>query len=141
MTSTSLGDCRILELARYERPEGNITPVEGGREVPFTLERVYYFYDIPGGEARGGHAHRLLEQVIVAVTGSFDVMLDDGSRRERFRLDRAYRGLYVPTMIWRELDSFSSGVVGLVLASQPFSESDYIRDYDGFRAEKAEEAA
>jgi WxcM-like, C-terminal len=133
---TSLADCRVLELRRIERPEGNITPVEGERDVPFALERVYYFYDIPGGEARGGHAHRVLEQVIVAVTGSFDVLLDDGTQRQRFRLDRPYRGLYIPPLIWRELDDFSSGVVGVVLASHPFSEPDYIREHDRFRSEK-----
>jgi dTDP-4-dehydrorhamnose 3,5-epimerase-like enzyme len=138
MTYTSLSDCRMLDLPRIERPEGNLTPVEGQREVPFALSRVYYFYDIPGGAARGGHAHRQLEQVIVAVMGAFDVVLDDGSRREVFRLSRAYRGLYVPRMIWRELENFSSGGIGVVLASQPYAEEDYVRDYDRFRDQKQE---
>jgi hypothetical protein len=138
MTCTSLSDCRMLELPRIERPEGNLTPVEGERDVPFALSRVYYFYDIPGGAARGGHAHLQLEQVIVAVMGSFDVVLDDGSKREVFRLSRAYRGLYVPPMIWRELESFSSGGIGVVLASQAYAEEDYIRDYDLFREQKRE---
>jgi WxcM-like, C-terminal len=135
---TSLADCRILALPRIERPQGNLTPVEGERDVPFPLARVYYFYDIPGGETRGGHAHRRLEQVIFAVMGSFDVVLDDGSQRRPFRLDRAYRGLYVPPMIWRELEGFSSGGIGVVLASQPYAEDDYIRDYDQFRSQKLE---
>jgi hypothetical protein len=104
--------------------------------VPFALARVYYFYDIPGGETRGGHAHVQLEQVIIAVMGSFDVVLDDGSDRQTFRLDRAYRGVYVPPMIWRELEGFSSGGIGVVLASEPYREEDYIRDYDQFRAQK-----
>jgi hypothetical protein len=138
VTDTSLNDCRLLELPRIERPQGNLTPVEGERDVPFALARVYYFYDIPGGEARGGHAHRELEQVIVAVMGSFDVVLDDGSERRTFRLDRAYVGLYVPSMIWRELEGFSSGGVGVVLASEPYIEDDYIRDYHAFQTRKLE---
>jgi hypothetical protein len=141
MPSTSLADCRELELPRVERPQGNLTAIEEGREVPFELARIYYFYDIPGGEARGGHAHIELEQVIVAVMGSFDVVLDDGSERRAFRLERAYRGLYVPRMIWRELEGFSSGGIGVVLASQPFAEEDYIRDYETFRAQKLEVTA
>jgi hypothetical protein len=136
MTRTSLDDCRLVDLPRIERSEGNLTPVEGEREVPFPLARVYYFYDIPGGAGRGGHAHRELEQVIVAVMGSFDVVLDDGNSRATVRLDRAYRGLYLPRMIWRELAGFSSGGIGVVLASQRFSEDDYVRDYERFRAEK-----
>lgn len=134
--STSLADCRMLELPRIERPQGNLTPVEGENDVPFELARVYYFYDIPGGEARGGHAHVELKQVIVAVMGSFDVVLDDGSERRTFRLERAYHGLYVPPMIWRELEGFSSGGIGVVLASRPFAEEDYIRDYETFRVRK-----
>lgn len=136
MTRTSLADCRVIELKRIERPQGNLTPVEGDRDVPFPLARVYYFYDIPGGESRGGHAHRQLEQVIVAVMGSFDVVLDDGSESKVFRLDRGYRGLYVPPMIWREIEGFSSGGIGVVLASEPYAEDDYIRDYERFCAHK-----
>jgi hypothetical protein len=136
MLSTSLADCRMLDLPRIERQQGSLTPVEGENDVPFALARVYYFYDIPGGEGRGGHAHVELEQVIVAVMGSFDVILDDGSERQTFRLARAYHGLYVPPMIWRELEGFSSGGIGVVLASQPFAERDYIRDHETFRAHK-----
>ncbi len=128
----------MLALPRIERPQGNLSAVEGERDVPFPLARVYYFYDIPGGETRGGHAHRRLEQVIFAVMGSFEVVLDDGLRRRAFRLDRAYRGLYVPPMIWRELEGFSSGGIGVVLASEPYAEDDYIRDYVRFRSQKLE---
>src|SRR5205085_5312457 len=110
--TTSVADCQMLELPRIERQQGNLTPVEADQDVPFALARVYYFYDIPGGAARGGHAHRSLEQVIVAVMGSFEVVVDDGSGRQAFRLDRAYRGLYIPPMIWRELEGFSSGGIG-----------------------------
>jgi hypothetical protein len=136
VTATSLADCRVLELPRIDLPQGNLTAVEGERDVPFPLARVYYIYDIPGGQARGGHAHHRFEEVIVAVMGSFDVVLDDGSRRGTFRLDRAYRGLYVPAMIWRELENFSSGGIGVVLASERFAEVDYIRDYHQFRSHK-----
>lgn len=136
MIDTSLADCRVLEFPRIERPQGNLTSVEAERDVPFDLARVYYFYDIPGGETRGGHAHRRLEQVIIAAMGSFDAVLDDGSQRQTFRLDRAHRGLYIPPMIWRELEGFSSGGIGVVLASRPYTEDDYIRNYDRFRAQK-----
>jgi len=133
---TSLADCRVLELPRVKRPQGSITAVEATTDVPFPLARIYYLYDVPGGEARGGHAHRALQQLMVAVMGSFEVVLDDGSERNTFRLDRAYHGLYVAPMIWRELKSFSSGGICVVLASQAFSEDDYIRDYETFRGEK-----
>jgi len=136
---TSLADCRILDLPRIERPQGSITPVEAERDVPFPLSRVYYLYDGPGGEARGGHAHRELEQVIVAVMGAFEVVLDDGSERQVFRLDRAYNGLYIAPMIWRELEGFSSGGIGVVLASHVFTEDDYIRTYEQFTTEKLED--
>lgn len=108
----------------------------GGQEVPFSLARIYYLYDVPGGQARGGHAHRRLQQLMVAVMGSFEVVLDDGRDRATFRLDRAYHGLYVAPMIWRELQEFSSGGICVVLASQTFAEDDYIRDYEQFRQEK-----
>jgi hypothetical protein len=136
MTATSLAHCRIVDLPRIERPQGNITPVEAERDVPFPIARVYYLYDIPGGEGRGGHAHRTLEQVVVAIMGSFDVVIDDGSKRRTFRLDRAYKGLYVAPMIWRELEGFSSGGICLVLASRAFTEDDYIRGYEEFQAGK-----
>lgn len=129
---STVDDCRFLELPRMQSAAGSITPVEGGREVPFAIERVYYLYDVPGGESRGGHAHRALQQLIVAVMGSFDIVLDDGASRRTVRLDRAYQGLYVPRLIWRELINFSSGGICMVLASQPYEEADYIRDYTEF---------
>ena len=124
--------CRIVELPRIEDPRGNLTPIEAGAQVPFAIERVYYLYDVPGGEARGGHAHRAFEEFIVAASGSFDVVVDDGVHGERFFLNRSYYGLYLPPMVWRELDNFSSGSVCLVLASARYDERDYIRDYDEF---------
>ena len=124
---------RIVQLPRIQDPRGNLTFIEGGSHVPFDIARVYYLYDVPGGETRGGHAHRNLEQIIIAASGSFDVVLDDGSgHRERHFLNRSYFGLYVPRMQWRELENFSSGSVLLVLASLTYSEDDYYRDYDEF---------
>ena len=114
------------------RPEGSITPIAGGSEIPFQIERVYYLYDVPGGAGRGGHAHKELQQLIVSVMGSFDVLVDDGERRKTVTLNRAYFGLHIPALMWRELHGFSSGGVCLVLASHHYDESDYIRDYDDF---------
>ena len=125
--------CRIIELPKVVDQRGNLTFIEGGRHIPFDPKRVYYLYDVPGGAARGGHAHRNLEQFIVAASGSFSVITDDGTTRQTFYLNRSYYGLYVPTMIWREIDNFSSGSVCLVLASQLYEEKDYIRDYDEFK--------
>jgi hypothetical protein len=130
--------CRIIELPRVTDPRGNLTFVEGDRHVPFDIRRVYYLYDVPGGAERGGHAHKALRQLIIAMSGSFDVATDDGRRRHRFHLNRSYYGLYLPSMTWRELDNFSSGSVCLVLASAPYDESDYYRDYAAFL--KASEA-
>lgn len=124
--------CRIVHLPRIADPRGNLTALEGGVHVPFDIARVYYLYDVPGGESRGGHAHRELEQLIVAAAGSFDVIADDGTEVTRFHLNRSYYGLYVPRLTWRELGNFSSGSVCLVLASQVYSEDDYYRDYDEF---------
>ncbi len=126
---------RIIEFRRISDPKGNLTPIEGAADVPFDIARVYYLYDVPGGEVRGGHAHRSLEQVIIAASGSFDVVLDDGLKRARFMLNRSYYGLYVPPMVWRELENFSSGSVSLVLASGHYDEADYIRDFHEFRDE------
>lgn len=133
---TTIENCRLMKLAKITARQGNITPVEGGRDIPFRIERVYYLYDVPGGAARGGHAHRELQQLIVAAMGAFDVVLDDGRRRRTVRLDRAYQGLYLPEMIWRELENFSSGGICLVLASMPYDEDDYIRSYDMFQEMK-----
>jgi len=130
----TLSDARLIDLRRIANPKGNLTPIEGGVDVPFEIKRVYYLYDIPGGETRGGHAHRKLEQFIVAASGSFDAVLDDGEQRRRFFLNRSYHGLYVPKMVWRDLENFSSGSVCLVLASAHYEEADYLRDYRDFLA-------
>jgi len=127
-----LEKCKIVELPRIVDIRGNLTFIEGNDHVPFDIKRVYYLYDVPGGEKRGGHAHKFLQQFIIAASGSFDVILDDGVNRERYHLNRSYYGLYVPKMIWRELDNFSSGSVCVVLASEHFEEEDYIRDYNEF---------
>jgi glyoxylate utilization-related uncharacterized protein len=123
---------RLIDLPKIADPKGNLTFIEARRHIPFPIERVYYTYDVPGGESRGGHSHRECEEFIVAASGSFDVVLDNGKERERFALNRSYYGLYVPPMTWRELENFSSGSVCLVLASQPYDEADYCRDYAQF---------
>lgn len=129
--------CRIVDLPRVADPRGNLTFIEGGAHVPFDIERVYYLYDVPGGESRGGHAHRGLEQLIIAAAGSFDVIVDDGTEVARFQLNRSYYGLLVPRLTWRELGNFSTGSVCLVLASRKYEEDDYFRDYDEFLAARA----
>ena|ERR1039458_5040199 len=127
-----VNDCKVIELPRINEPRGNLTFVEACRHVPFDIKRVYYLYDVPGGAERGGHAHKQLEQLIIAMSGSFDVILDDGYEKKRVHLNRSYNGLYVPRMIWRELDNFSSGSVCLVLASNYYDEADYYRDHVDF---------
>jgi hypothetical protein len=128
----SLKDCKLIELPKISDPRGNLSFIEGGQHIPFDIKRVYYLYDVPGGSDRGSHAHKNLHQFIVAMSGSFDVVLDDGREKKRFHLNRSYYGLYVCPMMWRELDNFSSGAVCMVLASAHFSEADYIRDYSQF---------
>jgi dTDP-4-dehydrorhamnose 3,5-epimerase-like enzyme len=130
----SVDDCKLWELPVVHDPQGNLTFVEAQRHAPFEIARVFYIYDVPGGATRGGHAHRELEQLMIAMSGSFDVVLDDGSDRKSLTLNRSYIGLYVPPMIWREMVNFSSGSVCMVLASKYYDESDYYRDYEGFRA-------
>jgi hypothetical protein len=124
--------CKIIDLPKIQDPRGNLTFIEGREHIPFDIQRVYYLYDVPGGADRGAHAHKQLQQFIVAMSGSFDVILDDGYEQKRFHLNRSYYGLYVCPMMWRYLDNFSSGAVTLVLASRPYDESDYYRDYDEF---------
>lgn len=133
MTKTyTIDTCRIITLPKITDPRGNLTFIEGTEHIPFAIERIYYLYDVPGGAARGGHAHKELRQLIVAMAGSFDVILDDGRNKKRFHLNRSYYGLYICPMIWRELDNFSSGSVCLVLASNRYAESDYFRDYRSY---------
>jgi hypothetical protein len=128
----SVADCRIFDLPRIQDPRGNLTFAEGNRHVPFEIRRVYYLYDVPAGAERGGHAHRRLHQVLVAVSGSFRVRLDDGTERRTVLLNRPYTALHIVPGIWRELEDFSSGSVCLVLASERYDEADYWRDYTSF---------
>ena len=128
----SLSDVHIIELPVIADTRGNLTFVEGNEHIPFDIKRVYYLYDVPGGAARGGHAHKNLQQIIIALSGSFDVLLDDGVDTKTYTLNRAFQGLYLSNMIWRELDNFTSGAVCMVLASERYDENDYYRDYEEF---------
>lgn len=133
MEKYSVYDCSVLDLNKHHSDrKGNLTVVQNGITVPFDIKRVYYLYDVPGGESRGSHAHRELSQLIVATSGSFRVVLDDGSVKRAFVLNRPYQGLLVKPGIWRDLDDFSSGAVCMVLASEVYQPEDYIRDYDEF---------
>lgn len=127
-----LNDCRLVSLPKIEDVRGNLTFVEANKHIPFEIKRVYYLYDVPGGSHRGAHAHRNLHQFMIAMSGSFDVTLSDGQNEKTFQLNRSYFGLYICPMMWRHLENFSSGAVCLVLASEPYEESDYIRDYQAF---------
>lgn len=127
-----LSDCRIIELPKIQDHRGNLTFIESGRHIPFDIKRTYYLYDVPGGASRAAHGHRKLQQLMVAMSGSFDVTLDDGHAKRRFHLNRSYFGLYVPPMMWRDLDNFSSNSVCMVLASDYYDEADYFRDYEDF---------
>ncbi len=124
--------CRIIELPKIVDSRGNLTFIENSRHMPFDVRRVYYLYDVPGGAERGAHAHKDLRQLIISVSGSFDVGLDDGITRRTFHLNRPYQALYVCPMIWRDLENFSSGSVCLVLASNAYSEDDYFREYEAY---------
>lgn len=132
MKASGVYNCHVLPLNKIHNRAGNITIVEGNKNIPFNIKRVYYLYDIPGGENRGGHAHKNLYQLIVAAGGSFEVFLDDGTNKKIVRLNRPDCGLLIVPGIWRELFEFSSGAICLVLASEKYDESDYIRDYDSF---------
>ena len=128
----NLDKCQLISLPRVNDPRGNLTFVESDRHIPFAIQRVYYLYDVPGGSQRGGHAHKDLHQLIIAMSGSFDIHLDDGFNKKTISLNRSYTGLYICPMIWREIDNFSSGAVCMVLASAFYDEDDYYRDYDEF---------
>ncbi len=128
-----LNDCRMIELPKIHDPRGNLTFIESSRHIPFDMKRVYYLYDVPGGADRGAHAHKNLHQFIVAMSGSFDIVLNDGERQRRFHLNRSFYGLYVCPMMWRYLDNFSSGAVCMVLASDFYDPNEYYRDFDQFK--------
>jgi hypothetical protein len=132
MKYSSVFDCSLIELPKNHTINGNITSVNNFEQVPFEIKRVYYLYDIPGGESRGGHAHKALQQLIIAASGSFDLIVNDGKVKRTFNLNRPYQGVLMPAGLWRELDNFSSGSICLVLASQEYTEIDYIRDYGEF---------
>lgn len=125
-------DCSLLHFPKIHNRAGNITALQNGIEVPFDVKRVYYLYDVPGGESRGAHAHRSLQQVIIAASGSFDVTLDDGRNKKTVQLNRPYFGLHVYPGMWRDISNFSSGAICLVLASAVYDAGDYIRDYQDF---------
>ncbi len=127
-----INNCSVVDLPRINDPRGNLTFVESARHIPFDIRRVYYLYDVPGGTERGGHAHKALHQLIIAISGSFDIHLDDGYEKKTIHMNRSYYGLYVCPMIWREIDNFSSGAVCMVLASDYYDELDYYREYAEF---------
>lgn len=131
--TSSVHDCLVVDLPKIHNPAGNITPLNGGVDLPFEINRIYYLYDVPGGESRGGHGHKELEQYLVAASGSFDVVLFDGHEQKRVNLNRPYQALHIVPGIWRELENFSSGSICLVLASHKYDEADYIRDYEAFK--------
>ena len=135
---TTVYDCTILQLPQVNGVGGNITAINNQIEIPFETKRVYYLYDVPGGEARGGHGHKELQQLIIAASGSFDLIVDDGNIKRTFSLNRPNIGVYIPSGLWRELDNFSSGAICLVLASLKYNKTDYIRNYDEFKLTKFE---
>ena len=134
MKTSTIYDCAILHLNKIDSPEraGNLTFVENNTDIPFTVERIYYLYDVPGGESRGAHGHKDLEQIVIAASGSFDITIDDGRNKKTVQLNRSYMGLNIKPAIWRDISNFSSGAICLVLASQKYFEEDYIRDYSEF---------
>ncbi|WP_420552519.1 sugar 3,4-ketoisomerase [Tenacibaculum aiptasiae] len=136
LSNNTVFDCSVVEMNKIHNKAGNITVVENNNNIPFNIKRLYYLYDIPGGKARGGHAHYELEQYIIAASGSFDVVLDDGKNKKRVTLNRPNLALHVVPGLWRELENFSSGAICLVLASHPYEDKDYIRDYNKFCKEK-----
>lgn len=136
-----IDDCRLIELPKIHDPRGNLTFVESKQHVPFDIKRVYYLYDVPGGAERGGHAHRTLGQLVIAITGAFDIHLDDGCTKKMVHMNRSHYGLYICQMIWRSVDNFSSGSVCMVLASDYYDEHDYYRHYDRFLSDVREPTA
>lgn len=135
MNKSNIDNCKIINLPKISDLNGNLTFIEPFRHIPFDIKRIYYLYDIPGGSFRGSHAHKNLHQFIIAMSGSFDIEIDDGNTKKIFHLNRSYCGLYVPPMMWRLLNNFSSGVVCMVIASETYDEDDYFRNYNDFIAE------
>ena len=129
-----VSDAKIIQLPKYLDVRGNLSVIEQNKEIPFAIQRSYWLYDVPGGESRGGHAYRKNKEFIVALSGSFDVVLDDGEDKKVFSLNRAYYGLYVPKGLWREMENFSTNSLALILASEKYDANDYIRDYDEFKS-------
>lgn len=133
MTAGRIGLCKVINFPKVTDVRGNLTFIEENKHVPFEIKRVFYLYDVPSGATRGGHAHKRTEQVIIALSGSFEVIVDDGYNRENIFLNRPHYGLYIPSGIWREIVNFSSNSVALVLSSTLYEEDDYIRDYETFK--------
>jgi hypothetical protein len=129
---TTIYDCNVITLPKIKNRAGNITPINNSVEIPFDVQRIFYLYDVPGGESRGAHAHKECHQMLIAASGSFEVLLDDGKVKQVIQLNRPYIGLHIPPMIWASEINFSSGSICLVLASQKYCEPDYIRDYSAF---------
>ena len=136
MKETTIADCKLIDLRKISDRRGNLTVIEGKQDIPFDVKRVYYLYDVPGGESRGAHAHKALYQLIIAANGSFTVTLNDGKQKKAFNLKRSYYGLLIVPGIWRDLDDFSSGAVLLCLASEHYDENDYIRNFKEFKKYK-----
>jgi len=134
LNAATVFDCNIIHLPRIHDRAGNITPVENQLHIPFDVKRIYYLYDIPGGESRAAHGHKELEQFMVAASGSFDITIDDGKNKKTIQLNRPYLGLHIKPGIWRDISNFSSGAICLVLASTIYTEDDYLRDYSQFVA-------
>lgn len=134
----TINDCKLLEFPKNHQINGNLTSITNQEEVPFDIKRIYYLYDVPGGEERGGHAHKDLYQIMVALSGSFKVTLDDGNNQQSFHLYQPYQGLLIPPGLWRDLNTFSSGSICMVLASEVYDEEDYFRNYEDFKNFKSE---
>lgn len=130
---TSVYECSVVHLPKIHNEAGNLTALDNQKNIPFDVKRVYYLYDVPGGAERGGHAHKKLQQFIIALSGSFDVLIDDGINKKVVHLDRPYIGLHIVSGIWRELINFSSGAICLVLASEKYTEEDYLRDFEAYK--------
>jgi dTDP-4-dehydrorhamnose 3,5-epimerase-like enzyme len=132
----SIDDVRLIDLPKIPDDRGNLSFFENGRQIPFDIKRVYWVYDVPGGEVRGGHAYHELSEVVIALSGAFDIVVHDGKEERRFMLNRSYTGLYIPKLMWRQLENFSTNAMALVVADAPYNEADYIRDFKAFKTLK-----